>query len=145
MPQNGVVRGSFCIDGPHGDLDGSVLHYRAWDDEGVSHISGSGIVHPGTPDEAGVTLMHVHTMVSRRTVLINGKPPVLQGDEGHWGNCPAGDGEKLTFTVGSNGYGVRIEGRSVAVEGVDMMVSSTLHGGNGRFTNGGSPNVFIGR
>lgn len=147
----GLVRGNWCTDGPHIHTEENILgNFRAYDESLTAHISGNGNTphhnnhKPGGVPCSGhsVSLQHIHTMVSKGTVLVNNLNPVLDGDEGCW-SCPCHDGEIFDFTIKANTQ-VYIEGRQVVSEGQDCMDSGSLHGGNGVIINGGSKNVFVG-
>ena len=76
-------------------------------------------------------------------MLINNLPPILEGDTGCW-SCPC-DEAIFEFIVGKNPYNFFIEGKSVAVQGVNMIDNGSLHGGYGMLTKGGSGDFFIGK
>lgn len=149
MPAGGAVRGKWCSEGPHSHTQAGVPGtFRAWNEEGTAHISGSGHTPPHhDPPPCGghdVALQHIHSQVAKGITLINGMPPVLEGDTGCWA-CPCHKGKKFDFVITKNPYEVYIEGRSVAVQtNCNMVTSGSMHGGNGIITCGGSGDVFIG-
>jgi len=149
MPTNGLVRGNLDADAPHNHTQAGVPGvFRSWDDTNTSHIVGSGISpeHNGhiPPCDENISLQHIHTMVATNTeTFINDRPPVLEGDVGCW-SCPCDSGNIFDFIVNINPFEFYIEDKSVAVQGIDMMDSSSLHGGDGQLTNGGSGDFFVG-
>lgn len=114
------------------------------DTETNVYVSGSGYTpeHDGHPvDGHGVALPYVRTQVAQGTVIINGMPPVVEGDTGDWNDPDTGP---QAYVVARNPFGVYVEGKSVAVEGIAMIDSGSLFGGSGTLNTCGSPNVFVG-
>ena len=150
MPQNGLVRGKMCSEGPHSHTQAGVPGtFRAWDDAATIHITGSG-EHPRhgshfpPPGTHSHTLQHIHTMIATNTeTFINDKPPLLEGDAGCWACC-CDDDIIFDFVVDKNTYDCYIEDKSILVQGIAMINSGSVHEGSGKITNGGSGDTFVG-
>ncbi len=148
MPPHGAVRGWPCSCQPHDDIDTHSpmsVFYRAWDEGATAHIVGI-TEHPGhgahPPGTHNGSVLNVHTMVATAVEsFINGKPPLLEGDQGDW-YCDCDD-DDFAYWIDKNPFEAWIEGKSAAVQDI-FMLRLDHSGGTAKLTNGGSGDLFIG-
>lgn len=142
---NAIVRGEWGGSHPHTNAQTSTPFLES----SGSHVSGTASVPSHNGHECSghsVTLDHIHTVNVSSNSKVNGMLPVLEGDEGCW-ECPCHSEDNIfDFTVDPDDYLVKIEGKTIALEGLNHIDSESIHNGtNGKFTVGGSPDTFIGR